>query len=446
MHGMSRRVLILAKRDFIATVFTKPFIFVLLLFPLLFGGGFLVNALMQARANQQIRRVAIMDRTGVAAAAVIQAADEKNQRDLYDKLTGRQAMARYEFEVAPAAAGSEEEQRFLLSQRVLRRELYAFVEIGRSALVPPPARPDEPAPEAILFYSNVGGFDPFQPWFEGAVNDGLRSLRLRQTGVDAGRAAQVLGSVRLASMALVARDPRTGATLPPHKKGTIENFAVPYILVMILIMIVLFGSAQMVAAVAEDKLQRVYEMLLCSATPFELMMGKVLACVARSLVSSTFYILGGLLALQGMALFGLVPFAVLPWFFIYLVAEVIMLAALGTALGSACASPQEAQPLAVLVMLPVMIPLFLLVPVLQEPDSISSTALSLFPLFTPVLMLLRQTLPGGVPPWEPWAGLMGVLLFALAGTWAAARIFRIGVLFHGTTPKLAEILRWSLRG
>ena len=93
MHGMSRRVLILAKRDFIATVFTKPFIFVLLLFPLLFGGGFLVNALMQSRANQQIRRVAIMDRTGVAAAAVIQAAEEKNQRDLYDKLTGRQAMA-----------------------------------------------------------------------------------------------------------------------------------------------------------------------------------------------------------------------------------------------------------------------------------------------------------------------------------------------------------------
>ena len=61
MHGMSRRVLILAKRDFIATVFTKPFIFVLLLFPLLFGGGFLITALMQARANQQIRRVAIMD-------------------------------------------------------------------------------------------------------------------------------------------------------------------------------------------------------------------------------------------------------------------------------------------------------------------------------------------------------------------------------------------------
>ena len=94
MHSMWRRVLILAKRDFIATVFTRPFIFVLLVFPLLFGGGFLVNAMMRVRANQQIRRVAILDRTGIAATAVIRAADEKNRRDLYDKLTGRQAMPR----------------------------------------------------------------------------------------------------------------------------------------------------------------------------------------------------------------------------------------------------------------------------------------------------------------------------------------------------------------
>jgi ABC-2 type transport system permease protein len=261
--------------------------------------------------------------------------------------------------------------------------------------------------------------------------------------VDPGR---VLESVRLESMALEARDPRTGAVLPAHKKGTIEAFTVPYVLVMILIMIVLVGSSQMVASVAEDKLQRVYEMLLCSATPFELMMGKVLACVGRSLVSSAFYILGGMFVLQGLALFGLVPFAALPWFFVYLVAEVILLASLGTALGSACATPQEAQPLVMVVMLPVLIPLFLMPSILQQPNSVSSTAISLFPVFTPVVMLLRQTLPGGVPEWQPWAGLAGVLLFSLAGAWAAARIFRIGVLFQGTTPKLAEILRWAARG
>jgi ABC-2 type transport system permease protein len=61
-------------------------------------------------------------------------------------------------------------------------------------------------------------------------------------------------------------------------------------------------------------------------------------------------------------------------------------------------------------------------------------------------MLMRQSMPGGVPIWQPWAGLFGILACSLLGTWAAARIFRIGILFQGTTPKLAELARWTIRG
>jgi ABC-2 type transport system permease protein len=59
-----------------------------------------------------------------------------------------------------------------------------------------------------------------------------------------------------------------------------------------------------------------------------------------------------------------------------------------------------------------------------------------------VLMLLRQALPGGVPWWEPWLGLAGVVVCALAVIWAAGRIFRIGILSQGKTPKIPELLRW----
>ena len=175
-------------------------------------------------------------------------------------------------------------------------------------------------------------------------------------------------------------------------------------------------------------------------------MGKVLAALARSLTSSAFYIIGGMLALQGLAMFGLVPFAILPWFFVYLVAEVTLLCALGAALGSACSSPQDAQHLAMVLLLPVIIPLILMVSILQQPNSGMSTALSLFPLFTPILMLMRQSMPGGVPAWQPWAGFAGVLACSLIGTWAAARIFRIGILFLGTAPKVPELVRWAIRG
>jgi ABC-2 type transport system permease protein len=208
----------------------------------------------------------------------------------------------------------------------------------------------------------------------------------------------------------------------------------------------MLSANPMLTTVAQDKVQRVFEMMLSSASPWEVIAGKVLATVGTSLVSSAFYIAGGIMALEGMGMFGLIPFGALPWFFVYLIAEVTMMCALGAALGSACSSPQDAQQLAILLMMPMIIPLFLLVPVLQQPGGAMATGLSLFPLFTPMLMLIRQSMPDGVPAWQPWVGLAGVLAFTFVGTWAAARIFRIGILFQGATPKPAQLVRWAIRG
>jgi ABC-2 type transport system permease protein len=83
---------------------------------------------------------------------------------------------------------------------------------------------------------------------------------------------------------------------------------------------------------------------------------------------------------------------------------------------------------------------------MSQPNSVLSTVLSLFPLFTPLLMLVRQALPSGVPAWQPWVGLAGVLVTAPAIVWVAARLFRIGIMFQGKLPKGAEILRWAIRG
>lgn len=436
-----RRILLIAKRDFISSVMTKAFIFGLLVMPILVGGGFFVIAGMQARNNAQEQHVAILDRSGLVAAAVIEAAEDANRRDMFDKTTGRRLMPQYRFEQSTPPDGNWDRQRLLLSDRVRRRELIAFVDIGQEAIHPSPGRA---AP--IAFYSGAGGIDMFQGWFAGPVNDGLRRVRLAQLGVDHDHYTEALTPVRLESMNLVSEDPRTGAILAPRKKGQVESFAVPYVLALILAMIVLISANPMLTAVAEDKTQRVFEMLLGSATPFELIMGKILAAVGRSLASSSLYIIGGILALQSMAMFGLIPFGVLPWFFVYLVADVTLMCALGAALGSACNSTQDAQHLVGFLMLPVLIPLFTMVSILQQPNSGMSTALSFFPLFTPILMMMRQSMPGGVPAWQPWAGLFGILACSVLGTWAAARIFRIGILFQGTTPKLAELARWAIRG
>jgi ABC-2 type transport system permease protein len=278
------------------------------------------------------------------------------------------------------------------------------------------------------------------------VNNGLRRARLAQLGVDRSRFTDVLASANVQTMSLLARDEKTGGIQEARKQNQVAGVVVPFVLVILLIMIVLFSVAPVLGAVAEDKMQRVFEMLLASATPFELIMGKVVAAVGLSLTSSAVYVVGGLFALQALAMLGFAPLWVLPWFVVYVVAEVMVLCALASALGAACASPSDAQHLAMLLFAPILIPMFLLQPVLQQPNSGFATALSLFPPFTPPLMMMRQALPGGVPVWQPWAGLLGVVAWTVAVAWAAARIFRIGILMQGKTASVPDLMRWAIRG
>ncbi|HEV3200115.1 MAG TPA: ABC transporter permease [Bryobacteraceae bacterium] len=442
------KILLVAKRDYLAAIRSKAFLFSLVIAPIMGGGSFIGVAVMKAKPDIQERRVAIVDRTGKAAAAVVEAAAEKNAEDLFDKITGRQLNPRYVFETAVPEDASPNAQRLSLSERVRRRELFAFLEIGRDALHPPKlADPDKP-PESsrVDYYSNAGGIDQSLQWISAAVNTGLRRARLAELGVDRGRFADLLGSARVQTMGLIARDEKTGGIQGARKKSELEGFIVPFVLVIMLMMTVLFAVGPMLGAVAEDKMQRVFEMLLASATPFELIMGKVVAAVGLSLTSSAVYVVAGLFLLQGLAMMGLAPLGLLPWFVVYVAAEVMVLCALAAALGSACASPSDAQHLAMPLFAPVLIPMFLLQPVMQQPNGMFAVALSLFPPLTPPLMMMRQAMPGGVPAWQPWVGLVGIVVWTVVVAWAAARIFRIGILMQGKTASFPEMMRWAIRG
>jgi ABC-2 type transport system permease protein len=448
-----RKILLIAKRDYWMSIRNKTFIIGLIMAPMLFGGGFLGLALMNAKPDIADRHVAILDRTGQAAALVIQAAQEKNKKELFNKKTGKQESPRYIFEMIPADAQSPDTQRLELSDRLRRGELFAFLEIGADALHPgdeiegnDPALQEKAAARRVAFYSNGAGLGAERYWLADAVDTGLRRERLLQLGVDQGQFHNLLASVPFEPMSLVVRDETTGKIGAAVKKNEGATFGVPLTVMMLLGMIVMTGASPMLSSVAEDKSNRVFEMMLGSATPLELMMGKVLAAIGRSITSSIFYVTCGTVALYGLAITGLVPLSIYPWFYMYLLADLMLLCALAAALGAACGSPQDAQQLAVILLMPVMIPFFIFMPVMSQPNGAMATALSLFPFFTPMLMLLRQAMPQGVPAWQPWVGLAGTLACTLVLTWAAARIFRVTILMQGKTPKAADLLRWAVRG
>jgi ABC-2 type transport system permease protein len=447
------KIVTIAKRDYIATVRTKAFVFGLVIAPMLFGGGSIAMSLFKGQPDLTDRHVAIVDHTGVVAGALVSAAREKNGRELFGKMTHQQVAPRYVFEVIAPAANSKD-QLLALSDRVRRKQLVAFLEIGKDALRPPKPTGDSDEetsektdPDAsVSYYTNAGGIDEMRNWLNGPINDGVRLARLAQLGIDVDRHKGLTASVPIEGLSLVERDEKTGAVHEARKRSELEGFFVPFAVAMVLAMIVMVGSAPMLQNVTQDKSQRIVETLLGAATPFELMTGKVLGSVGVSFTSSVLYVLAGTFAVNALGVAGLLPLSIIPWFYVYLLADVVMLCSFAAALGACCSTPQDAQNLAIVLLMPCLVPMFMLVTVLRQSNGMLATVMSLVPPFTPILMLLRQAMPTGVPAWQPWVGLLGVLVFAAATVWAASRIFRVAILMQGKPPRLAEMVRWAMKG
>jgi ABC-2 type transport system permease protein len=441
----THKVLTIAKRDYLATVRTKAFVFSLVIAPILFGGGSVGMAFLKSKPDLKDLHIAVVDHTGVVAGPLVKAAREKNERELFDKTTKQQLVARYVFEtIAPAANPSE--QLADLSSRIRRKELGAVLEIGKDVLRPPGAGVESDPAARVGYYTNAGGIDELRNWLNGPTNDGIRLARLVRLGIDIERNPGLAASVPIETLSLVERDEKTGQVREARKRNPMEGFFVPFAVAMVLAMIVMVGSAPMLQNVTQDKSERIVETLLGAVTPFELLAGKVLGSVAVSMTSSVLYVVAGTLVVNALGIAGLLPLSIIPWFYVYLLADMVMLCALAAALGACCSTPQDAQNLAIVLLMPCILPLFMLVTILRQPNGVMATALSLFPPFTPILMLMRQAMPAGIPAWQPWVGLVGVLAFATGTVWAASRIFRVAILMQGKPPQLGLMIRWALKG
>jgi ABC-2 type transport system permease protein len=128
-------------------------------------------------------------------------------------------------------------------------------------------------------------------------------------------------------------------------------------------------------------------------------------------------------------------------FVFYFLGGYLLYGALFAAVGAAVDAPSDAQQF----MFPITIPLLvgymgLFVFVLQDPSSSISFWLSIIPLTSPIAMMGRISY--GVPLWE-LALSMGLLVLGFLGTtWLAAKIYRIGILMHGTKPSYKTMWRW----
>ncbi len=437
-----RKVLRFVKREYLAAVKTKGFIIMLLLMPVLMGGSGIAMYLLRGQVDTTDKHVAIIDHSGILTDYLLQAVQERNAEAVFDKESGKKIQPAYVFEVLEADETDPQRQRLALSDRIREGDLHAFLEVGPNVLHPE----GDQNSFRIKYHGKNAAIDNIRNWLNNTINPHLRKIRLSEAGVEESRANQIMAWLQVEPMGLISVDETTGEIQEARRTGEAEAILVPAVLFFLMFMLVMMGAMPLLQSTMEEKTQRIAEVLLGSLQPHQFMAGKVLGGLLVSLTGASVYVLGGVFFMGRVGLTDFIPFHVIPWFFTFLVLEIVMVGSILAAMGSACNDPKDAQNLTFPAMFPVFFPMFIFMPVLQEPTSAFATWLSMFPLFTPMLMLIRKAAPVGIPAWQPWVGLAGVLLFSVFIVWVGGRIFRVGILMTGGPPKLSKMLKWAFRG
>ena len=159
--------------------------------------------------------------------------------------------------------------------------------------------------------------------------------------------------------------------------------------------------------------------------------------------SLAFLYLGAIvISLFKYGLLGLVPVSHYVWFLFFQLVALLIYGSLFSAIGAACSELRDAQSMMGPAMIVMLLPMFVWMPILQAPMSTFARVLSLIPPLTPMLMMLRLSVPPGPPWWEVALSVILTAGFTLAAVWAAGKIFRIGILSQGQAPTFRRLVGW----
>lgn len=228
---------------------------------------------------------------------------------------------------------------------------------------------------------------------------------------------------------------RTGA-------GEAAEFLVPYGFGMMLIMAVFISANYLLRSVADEKENRVIEVILSSVTAGDLLTGKLLGLAGVGLTQVGVWILmGALPAAIVFHRFVRLPPAALGMLAVYFVLGFGLYATLMAGIGALGTSYRESQQIASVVSFLAFSPFFVLMPILQAPNGVLAQVLSYIPFTAPLTLVLRNSVTE-VPVYQAIISIavMAATIRIIHGV--SVRLFRFGLLIYGKRPSFGETLRW----
>jgi ABC-2 type transport system permease protein len=216
----------------------------------------------------------------------------------------------------------------------------------------------------------------------------------------------------------------------------IVQVILPFVATFFFFFATMSSAGYMLGVVAGEKENRTVEVMLTTVTPGQLIGGKTAGLLAASLTQLAVYVVVAVIGVQVAGLYVpelqqvSVPWGYLGVIALFFLPSYALIAGVMVAIGAAVTEVQQGQQVAGILNLFFVVPLFILPVLFSDPGSPLVVFFTLFPTTAFLTISLRWGL-GTVALWQ--LGISWVLLVATAAAavWAAARVFRAGMLRYG---------------
>jgi len=236
----------------------------------------------------------------------------------------------------------------------------------------------------------------------------------------------------------------TGEVSEKGLSDLLEDFALPYLTGILLLISIFTSSGYLLQSVAEEKESRIIEILLSSVTPIEMLTGKIVGLGSVGLLQIAIWLSVGFAGLIYVFALSINPFLLI-LSLAYFILGFLLFASMMGAVGAISGSMRESQQLIPIFTFPAIAPIFFMQVLITEPEGTLSMFFSMFPLTSPVAMLIRMGV-SDVPLYQIAVSLIILMVSVYFVIIISARLFRVGLLMYGKRPAIGEIIRYMKTG
>ncbi len=452
-----KKIFLIIQREYLTRVKKRTFLVMTVLGPLLMAAIIVVPIYMATR-TEDTKHVAVVDESGI----------------FLEKFRDSENIMFHYLDKDIAAAKTN------------------FSKSGDDALLYIP-KPDVNLPSNAILYSENTVNINITSYVRSVMSKRLEELklqaRLKEYQTDKDKPIPVDDIMRSVKTSVDINTLKIGQDGRESKSFTELNMVLGFFAGMMIYFFIFLFGAQVMRGVIEEKTSRIVEVIISSVKPFQLMMGKIVGVGLVGLtqfllwVGLTFGIVSvvtGVMSLnkdvkkppveqimqqqkalnpasaellmkqkdQGpggasvvMEAINSVNFPVMIGSFIFFfLVGYLMYAALFAAVGGAVDSEADTQQFMLPITIPLVFSLVMAQFIIREPDGPISFWLSIFPLTSPVTMMIR--IPFGVPYYQVALSMGLLILGFLFATWIAAKIYRTGILMYGKKASYLELWKW----